>query len=330
MTFTITNAYWSDGEGNPITPPTSVGQHSIYAVADAGYAFPDGESYYGTSYKVVTYTVTPQLPWYSCITPPGHVDATCVNGVVGDGTITVDAQGGLTYWYTIPGSSKKHAIKGSSVSVPAGTYTVWVQHGRDWQHPLHWTVTVGGPDVCKLIAPPTLNCLNNVDGDGNLVLDVIPGVTWKIDGVPQLGQTQQILVPLTSTDVHIEAVPAGPSYGFTPGRTTWTFNVDSEGACQLPSFATFPTNAYWSDPDCTTGNYPSGSLTVGDVNGVAFFTGEVDYFLDGSTAPMTTQTVSVGPGEHTVTAAPTTRMTRWTACGVGRSPWERVRYALSR
>jgi hypothetical protein len=48
-----------------------------------------------------------------------------------------------------------------------------------------------------------------------------------------------------------------------------------------------------------------GSLTVGDLGGgVSFFTGKVDYFLDGSVAPMATQTVAVAPGDHTVTASP--------------------------
>jgi hypothetical protein len=72
----------------------------------------------------------------------------------------------------------------------------------------------------------------------------------------------------------------------------------------LGTLADFPTNLTWSDPVCTQGTVTGGTFTVGMVDGVSFFTGQVDYFLDGSASPLTQQTVSVAPGHHTVTAAP--------------------------
>ena len=70
--------------------------------------------------------------------------------------------------------------------------------------------------------------------------------------------------------------------------------------CDPPTLAAWPTEADATQPRCATAN---GSVTVGEVGGVSFFS-EVDYFLDGS--PMTSQTVSLAPGTYTVTASPHT------------------------
>ncbi len=71
-----------------------------------------------------------------------------------------------------------------------------------------------------------------------------------------------------------------------------------------PTLADFPTNLTSTNEVCTAGTITSGTITVGVVGGVNFFTGEVDYFLDGSATPMTAQTVRVAAGIHTVTASP--------------------------
>lgn len=148
------------------------------------------------------------------------------------------------------------------------------------------------------ITPPAVSCLVNVVDD-DLVLPATPGVLWKVDGGPAVAGP--VVVPLTSSDVTIEAVPA-PTYVFGPGQTTWTFEAGEDGPCQIPTLATFPTNVTSTDQVCDAGKIVGGTITVGVVGGTSFFTNEVDYFLNGSATPLAQQTVAVAPGTHTVTA----------------------------
>lgn len=167
-----------------------------------------------------------------------------------------------------------------------------------------YTVVSGitGCGDVKFVAPPTVSCLANGDEFGeNLVLPETTGVLWKVNGGS--AQTGPVTVPLTLANVTIQAVPAS-GYLFGPGTTSWTFEADENGVCQLPTFASFPTNVTHTDQVCASGKVAPGTITVGMVGGASFFTGEVDYFLDGSLTPMTAQTVAVAPGVHTVTAAP--------------------------
>ena len=151
--------------------------------------------------------------------------------------------------------------------------------------------------------PPTVSCLANANTDGTaLVLPAITDVAWKVNGAPAVAGP--ITIPLVSADVTVEAVPTGLATQFGPGQTTWTFDAGPDGLCQQPTLAQFPTNVTHVDQLCTNGKLQHGSITVGVVGGTSFFTNEVDYFLDGSAARMTQQTVTLAPGTYTVTAAP--------------------------
>lgn len=168
----------------------------------------------------------------------------------------------------------------------------------DRQYKPGWTEPVYGDCV---IVPPTVSCLENVEGT-TLTLPEIPGVLWKVDGgTPAAGP---VVVQLTLADVTIEAVPA-PGYVFSDGQTSWTFEADENGVCQFPTLANFPTNATWDDEKCMLGNWVPGSVTVGQIDKTTtIFAPWVDYYLDGSQTPMTTQKVVLAPGPHTVVAQP--------------------------
>lgn len=160
---------------------------------------------------------------------------------------------------------------------------------------------VSGCGNVTFLAPPNVSCLANAVDD-DLVLPAVPGVLWKVNGgTPTAGP---VTIPLTSSDVTVEAVPATPAHLFGPGQTVWTFDAGPDGLCQNPTLAQFPTNVTSTDETCVAGKVASGTITVGMVGGVPFFTNEVDYFLDGSLTPMSTQTVAVKAGVHKVTAAP--------------------------
>lgn len=161
---------------------------------------------------------------------------------------------------------------------------------------------ISGCGGVNFVAAPTLSCLANTDEFGeNLELPATTGVQWKVNGgAPQSGP---VTVPLTLANVTIEAVPA-PGYLFGPGTTSWTFEADDEGICQIPTLATFETNLTYTDQVCAAGKVSPATVTVGMVDGQPFSDGYVDYFLDGSLTPMTLQTMTLAPGTHTVTAAP--------------------------
>ncbi|MEO8527704.1 MAG: hypothetical protein ABI435_01365 [Pseudolysinimonas sp.] len=160
---------------------------------------------------------------------------------------------------------------------------------------------VTGCGSISFVDPPTVSCDSNVDGT-NLYLPEIEGVLWSVNGgTPTPGP---VVVPLSLTDVTIDSSPASAAYHFGSGQTHFVFDADDSGICQIPTLADFPTNVTHTDQTCDGGKTFDATITVGDVDGVAFFSPYVDYFLDGSLTPMATQTVSVKPGVHTVTAAP--------------------------
>ena len=84
------------------------------------------------------------------------------------------------------------------------------------------------------------------------------------------------------------------------GQSSWDTTIDDPSPCDIPTLASWPTDAVATQPSCTGGN---GSLTVGDDGGTSFFA-QVDYFLNG--VQMTAPTVSLAPGSYTVTASPHT------------------------
>lgn len=160
---------------------------------------------------------------------------------------------------------------------------------------------VGGVSGCgsvSWVAPPAVSCFANSVGD-DLVLPATLGVLWKVNGGSAVAGP--VTIPLSSADVTVQAVPA-PGFVFGPGTTSWTFEGTDDGLCQVPTLAELPTNVTHTDQVCAANKVSGGTLTVGQVGGTAFFTGLVDYFLDGSATPMTQQTVTVAPGLHKVTA----------------------------
>lgn len=150
------------------------------------------------------------------------------------------------------------------------------------------------------VTPPAVSCFANVV-DNDLVLPATPGVLWKVDGGPAVAGP--VVIPLTSSDVTVEAVPA-PGHLFGPGQTSWKFEVGDDGPCQIATLAFFKTNVTSTHQTCDAGKITGGTITVGMVDGTSIFTNEVDYFLNGSPTPLTQQTVTVAPGTHTVTASP--------------------------
>ncbi|MEO5534881.1 MAG: hypothetical protein ABIR17_07080 [Pseudolysinimonas sp.] len=160
---------------------------------------------------------------------------------------------------------------------------------------------VTGCGSISFVDPPVISCDSNVH-DGNMYLPGIEGVLWSVNGgTPTAGP---VVVPLSLSNVTIDSSPASAAYKFGAGQTHWVFEANDNGICQIPTLASFPTNAGHTDQTCNGGTAVDGTITVGEVDGAPYFSPYVDYFLDGSLTPMTTQTVTVKPGVHTVTAAP--------------------------
>ncbi|MFC5502312.1 hypothetical protein ACFPJ4_08690 [Lysinimonas soli] len=160
--------------------------------------------------------------------------------------------------------------------------------------------------------------------DGSVIVDYQPGtVKYTITGGPGsvhivANSSATTLPPGTytvtptampgyvldpSTPASWEETIADPSPCSTPGCTDGQLSSsDSLDGCQPPTLAAWPTAVTVTNPTCSAQN---GTLTVGELDGVSFFA-EVDYFLNDSSTPMSSQTVSLPAGNYTVTASPHT------------------------
>ncbi|MEP6842072.1 MAG: hypothetical protein ABJA11_01040, partial [Pseudolysinimonas sp.] len=184
-----------------------------------------------------------------------------------------------------------------------------------------------GCEPVILVADPATAGTCNSDGsvaNGTVNLDWMPTkVTYTITGDVGSGVNQVATGASTSLPPGHYTVSASALPGYVlSGTSSWDATivdpspcvvpcqqelglpapVDGAIDCDPPTLETWQTAAYPTQPTCVARN---GSVTVGDVGGgVSFFTGKVDYFLDGSVTPMATQTVALAPGSHTITAAP--------------------------
>lgn len=230
----------------------------------------------------------------------------CTNGVIGNGSITVDLQPGLIY--SITGVDNPVSIPEVTTSVtdlPAGTYRVdvsakpgFVLTGAD-----SWPLSelVLPPVHCATITPlaASITTALGCKTDGTYTLPQQNGVTWKVGGISTIPGTY----PVTSAStVDVTAEPVDSTWGFPAGATTeWPLVFTAPLDCGIPTLADQPTNATAQDETCSAGGASEGSITVGQVGGVDF-SKVVDYFIDG--VPVTQTTTALAAGTYTVTAKP--------------------------
>lgn len=229
----------------------------------------------------------------------------CTDGVVGDGSITVDLQPGLIYSITGTDNSVSIPVVATAVTkLPAGSYRVdvaakpgFVLTGAD-----SWPLTeiVLPPVHCATITPiaPTITTALGCATDGVYTLPQQDGVTWKVNGVPTIPGAYPVSGAST---VDVTAEPVDATWGFATGATTeWPLVFTAPLDC-TPTLADQPTNATAQDEVCSTNGSGGGSITVGQVGGVDF-SQVVDYFIDG--VPVTQKTTPLAAGTYTVTAKP--------------------------
>ena len=243
-----------------------------------------------------------------CLTStPGDPTASpevCTNGVVGNGSITVDLQPGLIYSITGVGNPVTIPVVTTSVSkLPAGTYKVAVtaKPGFVLSGAGSWPLTeiVLPPVHCETITPvaATITTALGCTTDGTYTLPQQNGVTWKVGGVTTIPGTYHVTA---AGKVDVTAEPVNSTWGFPAGATTeWSLVFTAPLGC-LPTLADQPTNATPNDEVCQPdGSSGGGSITVGQVGGVDF-SKVVDYVIDG--VPVTQTTTALAAGTHTVTA----------------------------
>jgi hypothetical protein len=311
----VINAVWGVG-GVPDAYVGGTQANPKGSVSLSNYGFPTGNGYPNPAPNVSYYAAkvtedtgyTAWGPWSAWSTKnPGAETLTFdvdTDTEVSDGNVTTPAS---TLFYVKNGPST--ATAGATNWTTETLATVQALDAA-WKFYDDRTVTdsqaVAAYDEVKYgtcPTPPSVSCLANANAAGtDLVLPAITDVAWKVNGAPAVAGP--ISIPLASADVTVEAVPTGLATQFGPGQTTWTFDAGPDGLCQQPTLAQFPTNVTHTDEQCMNGKLQQGTITVGVVGGTSFFTNEVDYFLDGSAARMTQQTVSLAPGTYAVTAAP--------------------------
>jgi hypothetical protein len=229
----------------------------------------------------------------------------CTNGIVGNGSITVDLQPGLIY--SITGLDNQVSIPEVTTAVtklPAGEYRVDVAAkpgfvltgAQSWP----FTEVVLPPEHCAIVTPlaATVTTELGCTTDGIYTLPEQDGVVWKVDGVPTIPGAYHVT---GATTVDVTAEPVNATWGFPTGATTeWALAFTAPLDC-IPTLADQPTNATAQDAVCGPGGSSTGSITVGQVDGVDF-SKVVDYFIDG--VPVTQTTTQLAPGTYTVTAQP--------------------------
>ncbi len=243
-------------------------------------------------------------------THPGDPSVTpelCTNGVVSNGSITVDLKPGLIYSITGVGNATNITeVKTTETFLPAGTYKVgvtarpgFVLSGAD-----NWPLTriVLPPVHCEVITPLSAKITTDLGctTGGSYTIPQQDGVIWKVDGMVTMPNTYQVTTPST---VDVTAEPADSTWGFAAAaQTDWPLTFAAPVGCDLGTLADQPTNATAADETCGPDGSPvDGSITVGQVMGVDF-SKVVDYRIDGK--PVTRVTTLLPAGTYDVTATP--------------------------
>ncbi|MEO6114839.1 MAG: hypothetical protein ABIP33_00480 [Pseudolysinimonas sp.] len=229
----------------------------------------------------------------------------CTNGVVGNGSITVDLQPGLIYSITGVGNSVSIPVVATSqTKLPAGSYLVAVtaKPGFVLTGASSWPLTevVLPPVHCETITPltPSVTTALGCTTDGVYSLPQQNGVTWKVNGIPTIPGAYHVTGAAT---VDVTAEPVNSTWGFPAGATIeWPLVFTAPVGC-IPTLADQPTNATAQNEVCGPNGSSGGSITVGQVDGVDF-SKVVDYFIDG--VPVTQATTALAAGTYTVTAKP--------------------------
>jgi hypothetical protein len=269
----------------------------------------------------------------------GSLDKTCVwntdTSTSGELlTVSFDNSGStVDVLFTIPDYSISDLVAAGDsdqVTITIGTAgSGWIKVYADGHllKKLHKVKSFDGCEPVTVTADPGSTATCNPNGsvaDGAVNVDWMPAkITYTIVGELGSGVNQLATGPATALPPGHYTVTATALPGYVlGGQTSWDETIDDPSPCVVPCDQQLgllsvqsvaidcdpPTLDTWqtaADPKQPTCQGQNGSLTVGDVGGgVSFFTGKVDYFLDGSVTPMVTQTVALAPGTHTVTAAP--------------------------
>ncbi len=254
---------WTDIDGKISYALTKgdgkTGINEVTATALGNWIFPDGST---THVFKHLYLGTPE----DCPATPGDPSsspAVCTDGVLGNGTISVDLQPGvLEYTLTAPGG-KTTTITQATTSVPAGAYTVhvtalaghvladnpaqpWTVDGNGWVS----TVTVDAPTGCQLPTDADFSIdwtsTNAQCAGGAGTITVGPAefagfVNFFIDGKPV---TPGVAVKAAAGDHIVSATPADPAD--TVDNSPQTATVKPSGAVcptQLKTLALTGTDA---------------------------------------------------------------------------------------
>ena len=159
------------------------------------------------------------------------------------------------------------------------------------QSPWQWTWTFDEVTEKCEIDPPQLRCL--LDEEGFLDLPELEHADWIVDGVNEGSGPLSVHLSILDVDISVEAEEG---YELGDGKFSWTFGLDEEGECGVPTLGTWPASVTHTDEVCTSTKSAKGTISVDTVEG------EIQYFLNG--VPFASSTVSVNPGTYTVTAAP--------------------------
>jgi hypothetical protein len=233
---------------------------------------------------------------------PSATPASCVAGVQGLGSITVDLKQGIVYTIT-DAKGVGTVVTQATTPEPAGDYVVTAAPDTNYsltlQNPSSWPykITVGAPTHCgETPKPATASTAVSCSIDGTYTLPVDTNVRWQVvRGV----NTQSDVAPGTyrafaqffDATVVVTALPTS-GVQFAPGATTsWTFHYAAPPDC-LTTFAQLPVTWTHTDAVCTSGS-PLGTITAGTADEVGY----VAYTVDGS--PVTAgATVRVAAGDH--------------------------------
>ncbi len=281
-----------------------------------------------TAVSPYTFDVSTKTEWHinlgsyeDCYHPKASasLDKTCVwdanTSTSGEQvTVTFDNSGSTVgVLFTIPDYSISDLVgagDSDQVTITIGTGgsgPIKVYADGHFLKKIHKIKPFDGCEPLTVTADPTSAATCNPDGsiaNGTVNVDWMPSkVTYTIVGDLGSGVNQLAAGPSTSLPAGHYVVTAAALPGYVLlGTASWDETIDAPPSCDFPTLDTWQTAAVPTQPTCAG---KDGSLTVGDVGGgISFFTGKVDYFLDGSVTPMVTQTVALAPGTHTVTAAP--------------------------
>ena len=200
----------------------------------------------------------------------------------------------VTYTWKLNGVDQGAIVAGTYAANAGDTVEITAHADPGFElneNPWLWTHTFADPTGTCQLEPPVLSCLL-ADEEGILPLGALEHADWVVNGVNKGSGAQNVQLSTSNTTI---SVVAHEGYEFGGEATTsWTFDLDENGLCDLPTEATWPTSVTHTDEVCTSARAAKGTITVDTVEG------EVQYFLNG--VPFASSTVTVEPGTYTVTA----------------------------